>query len=244
MAIRKNILGITLARGGSKAVKKKNIRVINGVPLIAYTIAEAKRSKLLSKYIVSTDDDDIKNIAKIYGASVPFKRPSKLSSDTATSLDALIHAVDWCEDFFGVKYDYVVELMCTNPMKVSSDIDEVIKKLIQTGADSVIGVSKLDDHHPARIKKIINDRIVDFCVPELSSRRQDLKPDAYIRNGSIYAMRRDVLMVKKERFGSKNSRPFIMPFSKSINIDNDIDLKVAELLLKEEDRSYLHKNEI
>ena len=139
MATGKNILGITLARGGSKAVKNKNIRLINGVPLIAYTIAEAKRSKLLSKYIVSTDDHNIKNIAKIYGASVPFKRPSKLSSDTATSLDALIHAVDYV-DFFGVKYDYVVELMCTNPMKVSSDIDDVIKKLIDTNADSVIGV--------------------------------------------------------------------------------------------------------
>jgi CMP-N-acetylneuraminic acid synthetase len=234
-----NILGVTLARGGSKGVKKKNIIPVNGIPLIAYTVMEALKSKNLTGYIISTDDEEIANIARIYGADVPFMRPKHLASDTATSTDALIHAVEWCENNMGIRFDYIIELMCTNPMKTSVDIDLVLDKLISTGADSVIGVSKLDDHHPARIKKIVNDRIVDFCVPELSSRRQDLKPDAYIRNGSIYAMKRDILMIKKERFGSTDSRPYIMPAEKAFNIDNEIDLKMAELLLKGENRTYI-----
>tara|TARA_Y100000590_G_scaffold211779_2_gene239984 strand:- start:6216 stop:6938 length:723 start_codon:yes stop_codon:yes gene_type:complete len=226
------ILAITLARGGSKGVPKKNIAELVDQPLIYYTINQAKLSKYISRYIVSTDDEEIAKVAKKLDAEVPFLRPKGLASDNATSLDALQHSVKWCEDDENIKYDYVIELMCTNPMKTVEDIDGAIEKLIETKADSVIGVSKLDDNHPARAKKIVNDRIVDFCVPELSSRRQDLKPEAFIRNGSIYAIKRDVLMVDKIRFGSNNSRPYLMSEEKSVNIDNKIDLIVAEALMK------------
>jgi CMP-N-acetylneuraminic acid synthetase len=226
------ILAIILARGGSKSILNKNIINLCGKPLIAHTIIEAKKSKLIDRIIVSTDNPKIKSISIKYGAEVPFDRPKKLASDKATSLDALIHAVSWCENSEKKKYDFIVELMCTNPMKTIEDIDGAINKLIETKADSVIGVSKLDDNHPARAKKIINDRIVDFCVPELSSRRQDLRPEAYIRNGSIYAIKRSVLMEEKIRFGSSNSRPFLMSQEKSVNIDNEIDLFVAEALMK------------
>ena len=225
------ILSIILARGGSKSVKNKNIVDLCGKPLIAHTIIEAKKSKFIDRLIVSTDDSKIKSIALKYGAECPFNRPKNLSSDKATSLDALIHATNWCEKSEGDKYDFIIELMCTNPMKTVEDIDGAIEKLIISEADSVIGMSKLDDNHPARAKKIINDRIVDFCVPELSSRRQDLKPDAFIRNGSIYAIKRDVLMKRKIRFGSSNSRPFLMSQDKSVNIDNEIDLLVAKALM-------------
>ena len=226
------ILSIILARGGSKSITNKNIIDLCEKPLIAYTIIEAKKSKYINRIIVSTDDPKIKSIAIKYGAEVPFNRPKHLATDTATSLDAMIHATEWCERSENKKYDFIVELMCTNPMKTVADIDGAIEKLIETKADSVIGMSKLDDKHPARAKKIVNDRIVDFCVPELSSRRQDLKPEAYIRNGSIYAIKRDVLMVDKIRFGSKNSRPYLMSEEKSVNIDNEIDLIVAEALMK------------
>ena len=89
-----------------------------------YTIAEAQRCKFISRYIVSTDDDEIRKNAKLYGADAPFKRPRNISSDTATSTDALIHAVKWCEKDSGLKYDFIVELMCTNPLKTSNDIDK------------------------------------------------------------------------------------------------------------------------
>lgn len=233
------ILGMTLARGGSKSVPGKNIMLLNGAPMIAYTIVEARRSKYLTRYIVSTDDDAIAAVAKQWGAEVPFKRPAELATDTATSADAMIHAVKWCEEQEGQKYDYVVELMCTNPMKTAADIDAIIEKLIETDADSVIGVVKVEDQHPARIKKIVDDRLVDFALPETSSRRQDLKPDAYLRNGAIYAMKRDVLVVDGMRYGTANSRPYIMSAESSVNVDSPIDAKIADLLLQQANRTYV-----
>ena len=227
------ILGITLARGGSQSVPQKNIRAVLGTPLIAYTIAEAKLSQYLSRYIVSTDSQEIREVALEYGAEVPFLRPKHLASNEASSVAALVHAVDWLEKSEGRRYDYIVELMCTNPMKTANDIDAVIEKLTGTGADSVISVCRVEDHHPARIKKIVNDQIVEFCVPEdPESRRQDLKPDAYVRNGAIYALRRDVLMEQRRRYGTIDSRPYVMPTERSVNVDTLVDLAVSEILLR------------
>ena len=226
------ILGITLARGGSKSVLKKNIRPIAGKPLIGYTIDEALKSKYLTRYIVSTDDKDIKEISEKYGADVPFLRPKELATDTASSAAAIKHAVNFVEQEENCNYDFVIELMCTNPLKNVIDIDACIKKLIDTNADSVIAVHKLDDHHPARIKKIVNDYIVDFCVSEEpESRRQDLKPEAYIRSGSIYALKRDHIIIEGLRYGSKNSRPYILPTERAVNVDTEIDFLVAEKML-------------
>lgn len=233
------ILGITLARGGSKSVPKKNIKPINGHPLIAYTIKESLNSKFITRYIVSTDDKEIKNVSLKYGAEVPFLRPAELATDTATSVDALKHAVAFVEKEEQVKYDYIIEIMCTNPLKNVVDIDTCIEKLINTGADSVIAVHKLEDHHPIRIKKIENDIIVDFCLPETpETRRQDLKPDAYIRSGSIYALKRNHIMVYGLRYGSKNSRPYILPPERAINVDAEIDFLVAEKLIEQMDTQF------
>lgn len=234
------ILGVTLARGGSKSVPRKNIRPILDIPLIAYTIAEAKRSKYITRYLVSTDDEEIRDIALKYGAEVPFLRPAEISTDTASSASAMKHAVEWVEAEEGVKYDYVIELMATNPMKTVEDIDAVIEKLIETKADSVIAVHKLDDHHPIRIKKIVDDKIVDFCLPEVPEmRRQDLKPDAYIRSGSIYGLTRDHLVIDGRRFGSENSRPYILAPEKAVNVDTEIDFLIAEKLISKAPRTYI-----
>ncbi len=232
------ILALTLARGGSKSVPRKNIRPISGVPLIAYTITEALRSQLITRYIVSTDDDEIRQVAMQYGADVPFLRPPEYSGDTASSVAAMQHAVNWVEEQEGIKYDYVIELMCTNPMKTVVDIDAVIEKLVSTKADSVIAMHKLEDHHPIRIKKIVDDRIVDFCLPEVPEmRRQDLKPDAYIRSGSIYGLRRDHLMIDGRRYGSENSRPYILPPDRAVNVDTEIDFLIAERLMDQTNRA-------
>lgn len=231
---KRRILGIILARGGSKSVPKKNIRRINGLPMIAYTIREGLKSKYITQLIVSTDDDKIMRVAKKFGALVPFKRPADLASDTASSKACLQHAIKFMEKLEGKKYDYIIELMVTNPLKTVADIDAAIAKLIKTKADSVIGVMRLYDHHPARIKKIVNDRIVNFCVPEKNeARRQDLKPLAYIRNGSIYAVKRDVLMIQNRRYGTKNSRPYVFPPERSVNVDSWEDFIIAEYRLKQ-----------
>lgn len=235
-----NILALTLARGGSKSVPRKNIRPILGVPLIAYTIAEALRSQFINRYIVSTDDEEIRQVAMQYGADAPFLRPLEYSTDTASSVDAMQHAVNWMEREEGIRYDYVIELMCTNPMKTVADIDAVIQKLLTSDADSVIAVHKLEDHHPIRIKKIIDDKIIDFCFPEMPEmRRQDLKPDAYIRSGAIYGLRRDHLMMEGRRYGSVNSRPYILPPERAVNVDTEIDFLIAERLMSRDPRTYI-----
>jgi CMP-N,N'-diacetyllegionaminic acid synthase len=229
----KNILAITLARGGSKSVPRKNIKQINGKPLIAYTIEEALKSSYIDDYIVSTDDQEIKIVAEKYKANVPFLRPSELSEDQSSSSSALIHAVNFMEEHNSCKYDFIIELMCTNPLKNRFDIDSIIEKAYSTNAESVIAVHKLDDHHPARIKKIENDKIIDFCVPEPNeARRQDLTPLAYIRSGSIYCMRRDFLMDKGMRYGGEDSRPYILPDERAVNIDTLNDFRLADLIIE------------
>ena len=233
----KKVLGVILARGGSKGVPRKNIKPLLGIPLIAYTITEALKSKYIDRLVVSTDDQEIADVAKSFGADVPFLRPHELAADTATSKAAMKHAVEFVEKV-GESYGYIIELMVTNPLKTVEDVDSCLEKLDETGADSVIGVIKLEDHNPARIKKIIDDKIVDFCIPEPNgARRQDLKPDAYIRNGSIYSMKRDVLMMQDRRYGTENSRPYIFSPERSVNIDTQEDFYVAEIRLQERIKS-------
>ncbi|MAJ90240.1 MAG: cytidylyltransferase [Flavobacteriales bacterium] len=231
------VLGVTLARGGSKSVPLKNNRLISGKPLIFYTIREALKCKLIDDYIVSTDSKVISKISKKFGAVIPFVRPKNISKDTSTSVESLQHAVKSMEKIKGYQYDYVVEIMCTNPLKVALDIDSCIAKLKKTKADSVIAVHKLEEHHPSRIKKIVNDKIMDFCVKEkIESRRQDLKPFAYIRSGSIYALKRNHLMTDNKRYGSSNSRPYILPPERAINIDTEADVYLAEKLLSSKNK--------
>tara|TARA_S200000501_G_C20727828_1_gene701453 strand:+ start:367 stop:1053 length:687 start_codon:yes stop_codon:yes gene_type:complete len=226
------ILGITLARGGSKSVKLKNIREINGKPLIAYTIEETLKSQYINEYIISTDNEDIAKISKAFGANIPFIRPSDLASDTSSSVSALQHAVNFIEQRDNTRFDIIVETMCTNPLKTVEDIDGCIEKMLETDADSVIAVHQLHDHHPARIKKIVDDKIEDFDTPEPNeARRQDLKPNAYIRSGSIYCMKRDYLMMHGKRYGGNNSRPYILAEEKAVNIDSEADFLLAELLI-------------
>lgn len=226
--MKKNILGITLARGGSKGIKNKNLKKINNRPLIYYTIREAKKCNRIKHYIISTDSAKIKKVAESYKAEVPFIRPKKFSKDNSSSAAALKHALKECEKIYKKKFDYVVELMATNPLKSIKDINNVINIMLKNNADSVIAVNQLFDHHPARIKKIINGKIYDFAVKEkLESRRQDLKPNAYIRSGSIYAMSRKYVMSEKRYFSGK-SLAYILPLNRTINIDDENDLLIAK----------------
>jgi CMP-N,N'-diacetyllegionaminic acid synthase len=225
-----NILAITLARGGSKGIPRKNIKKLAGEPLIDYTIRPALNCDLITDYVVSTDDAEIAEHASKRGALVPFLRPSIYSADDSSSLSALQHCVKFMEKFKNIKYDYIIELMATNPLKNLNDIRTCITMLVDTQADSVIAVHRLLDNHPARIKKIEGGLIKNFCIPEPNeARRQDLEPHAYIRSGSIYALRRDYLMVEGQRYGSDNSIPYILPNERVANIDEIDDWMLAEM---------------
>ena len=230
--MKKNILGVTLARGGSKGIKNKNLTKINGKPLIYFTIKEAKKCTKITNDIVSTDSNKIKKVAERYKVEVPFIRPREFSKDSSTSASALKHALVESEKIFNKKFDYVIELMATNPLKSVIDINNIINILIKNNADSVIAVNQLFDHHPARIKKIVKGKIFDFAVKEkLESRRQDLKPNAFVRSGSIYAMSRKFVMDEKRYFSGK-SFAYILPLQRTINIDDENDLLIAKRKLK------------
>ena len=225
-------LAVILARGGSKGIPKKNIIDLDGKPLIYYTIKAAIDSCVFDEVVVSTDCNQIASVALECGAKVPFMRPDELSQDHVWSRDALKHAVLACEKIYEKRYDYVIELPCVAPLRNGNHIREAFEKLVSTNADSVISVCQMQDKHPVRMKRIVNDTIQDFCseFPEgEGSRRQDLEP-CFIRNGAIYAMTRDTIVEHFSRNG-KVSRPYIMDELESVNIDTMIDLITAKAII-------------
>ena len=226
------ILAIIPARGGSKTIKNKNIISLCGKPLIAYTIVEALKSKKLSNVIVSSDNEEIISVSTKYGAEVPFRRPKKLSSDNSLSIDVIKHSVNKMEKIHNITYDIVVMLQPTTPMRTSKHIDDALKKLINSKADSVISVVNVGAHHPFRMKKIVNNKLKDYADEGTENLPRQKLPNIYIRNGAIYAARRNVVM-EKNSFKGKNCIPFVMPSTNSVNIDTQSDLLQAENLMSD-----------
>tara|TARA_Y100001973_G_scaffold39974_1_gene59852 strand:+ start:800 stop:1552 length:753 start_codon:yes stop_codon:yes gene_type:complete len=226
------ILCVLQVRGGSKGVPKKNIRKVNGKPLMTWTIESAKKSGVFDSIWVSSDSDEILEVGRQEEVNT-IKRPEELSGDEVLSVDSLHWAVNEIEGLYGIEYDYVVELPVVCPLRNEDHIREAVNKLITTDADSVISVTQMTDKHPVRMKRITDDDLIeDFCseYPEGDAgRRQDLEP-CYIRNGGIYSMKRDTLMKEKTRHG-KVSRPYVMEDKYSINIDSEMDLRIAEVML-------------
>ena len=230
----KNILGLIPARGGSKGLPRKNIKPLLGKPLIAWTIEQALASKYLDRVAVSTDDKEIAKISKKYGAGVPFIRPKELARDDSTSIDVVMHTLNWFESA-GEKYDYLALLEPTSPLREKNDIDKCIGLLIDNEvAKSIVSVSKLESAHPefnvvidkksGFIKKV--DGTTEFKV----LRRQDL-PDIYFFDGTIYISEISTLKIKRT-FYHKFTMVYIVPRWKSLEIDELSDIICAEALLK------------
>jgi CMP-N-acetylneuraminic acid synthetase len=222
------VLGVIPARGGSKGVLKKNIKPLIGKPLIAYTIEAALASRL-SHVIVSTDDDEIATVSKSLGADVPFIRPEYLATDSAKSLPVIQHALEYVEQQNDETYDAVLMLQPTTPYRTITDINEAIAILEGSGADSVISVVDVEGHHPARMKFLKEGKLIDpsYCESYENQPRQELEP-MYIRNGAIYLTRRATLL--NDSFKGKDCRALVMPASRSVNIDTQIDFEYAEFL--------------
>jgi len=222
----RTVTAITLARGGSKRVPKKNMAFIAGKPLIRYTIDQVRGSQYIDRHIVSSDDDDLLTYCEFTGVET-HRRSDKNSADTSTSADAIAEVI---RDL-GIDSHYVVEVMCTNPLKTASDIDGALQKLHVSSADSVVPVGRVWEHHPSRLKHIEGDRLRDFYPEIPESRRQDLEPPAYVRNGSIYAFTRASFERTGRRLGD-DVRPYVMDESRSVNIDEPIDLEIARIMIE------------
>jgi CMP-N-acetylneuraminic acid synthetase len=224
------VLGIVTARGGSKGIPRKNLAVLAGKPLLAWTALAATRSTL-ARTVLSTDDEEIAAVGRSLGLEVPFLRPPELALDTTPTLPVLQDVVRRLEAA-GDQFDAVFTLQPTNPLRTSDDIDGAIALLAQTGADSVISFVDVGERHPARMKTIDADgRVSDppFAEQFEGQRRQDL-PQLWLREGSVYLTRRDVLMEQGSIKGA-DCRAWKMPLERACNIDTPYDLWLAEQML-------------
>jgi CMP-N,N'-diacetyllegionaminic acid synthase len=228
------VLAVIPARGGSKGVPRKNIRLVCGKPLEAYTIETALAARqLFYRILVSTDDEEIADVVRRYGAEVPFLRPAELAGDFVSMVPVLQHAARFVEQQDSIRLDWVCLLQPTDPLRTVEDIEAAMRLGEAGGCDSVISVVRVFAVHPILMKRIEDDRLLPYCIEEKEgTRRQDYDPPAYMRNGAIYLTRRDVLMERNSIWGDV-IRPYVTPPERSIGVDSELDLKLVELLIKE-----------
>ena len=227
------VLGIIVARGGSKGLPQKNIRLLGGRPLIAHTIDAALQAQLLDRAVVSTDDHQIAEIAQQHGAETPFLRPPELARDDTMAHPVLVHAVRWLEEREGYRPDYAMMLQPTSPLRTAQDIDNCIALAHEKDADAVVSLCE-PKHHPYWTKQLTEDgRVLSFIALDRAyDRRQDLPP-AYALNGAIYLVKRDIL-VDRLTFYTDRTYAYIMPVERSLDIDTRLDFDLAEMILKGE----------
>ncbi len=234
MAASPRVLAVIPARGGSRGVPRKNIRLVCGKPLIAYTIETALAARhLFHRIIVSTDDAEIAQVARGCGADVPFLRPAEMADDHAPMAPTMRHAVEFVEREDGVTIDWICLLQPTEPFRTVDDMTECIRLARAGECESVISVTQVFAVHPVLMKRIEDGRLVPFCVEEPEgTRRQDYHPPAYMRNGAIYLTRRDVLMERGSIWG-RVITPYVMPEERSVGVDTELDLRLVELLMRD-----------
>lgn len=224
------ILAIIPARSGSKGLKDKNIRILNGKPLIAYTIEAALKSNVFEDIIVSTDSEKYKVISEEYGAWVPFLRSKELAMDT-TSTNDVIDDIILKLKAIGKEYDSFIILQPTSPLRDEEDIKNAVKMFNEKQANSVVSMCECD-HSPLLTKSLEANLNLDGFLSNLKEkRRQDLKI-FYRLNGAMYLSKIDYFLKYKDLYKEK-SYAYIMEKRKSIDIDDIYDFKVAEVLIRE-----------
>ncbi|MCK4996957.1 acylneuraminate cytidylyltransferase [Candidatus Pacearchaeota archaeon] len=215
----KKIVAVIPARGGSKGIPRKNIKMIMGKPLIAWTIEQAKGSKYIDEVYVSTDDSEIKSISERFGAEI-INRPENISGDTASTESALLHVSEALNE----DYDIMALFQCTSPMRYSSQIDEAIEKMVGTKSDSLLTGYENDSFYWNNDGNSMN---YDFLK---RPRRQD-KEWEFVENGSFYLTEKEILLTVKNRLGGKVSQ-YLMPKWMSFEIDEPFDFELIEILMK------------
>ncbi len=226
------ILAIIPARGGSKGVPRKNIKVLGNQPLIAYTIERAVQSKLLTEFVVSTEDAEIAEITKLCGAKVPFMRPLELAQDATPTIDVVKHVISEYEKK-NIFFDAVLILQATCPFRTENEIDECIEIFMKQNTDSFISVKEVPDHfNPHWVFETNEKGTLKIATGEekIIPRRQEL-PKGYLRDGSIYITKTSVIKEQNSLFGDSIAYRLNTNL-KHINIDTMSDWEEAENLIK------------
>lgn len=224
-----NMIAIIPARSGSKGLKDKNIKELNGKPLMAYTIESALKSRVFKDVVVSTDSLEYKKIAESYGAYVPFLRSNELSTDSASTIDVIEDLLNRMHEM-GKDYESLMILQPTSPLRDENDIIEAVRLFKEKNANSVVSMCE-SEHSPLLTKQLDETNSLDGFLEDLNkSRRQDFNK-FYRLNGAIYLLNVEYFL-KYKSFYKENSYAFIMDKSKSVDIDDINDFKYAEFLIK------------
>lgn len=224
----KSILGIIPARGGSKGVPRKNIKNIGKKPLIAWSIVEAQKSEYIDRLILSSEDEEIISVAKEYGCEVPFVRPPELAQDETLVVEVVRHVLEELPGF-----DYFVLLQPTSPLRRVEDIDHCIERCIRSYSDSSVSVTE-SEKSPYWMYSLEGSGMLTPVIKDVkknNSRRQDL-PKVYSLNGAVYVCRTDWFLKENVLLGEE-TLSYVMPKSRSIDIDTELDIKIVQLLLAE-----------
>jgi CMP-N-acetylneuraminic acid synthetase len=229
------ILGLINARGGSTGIPRKNIKILAGKPLIAYAIEAGRAAACLSRIVVSTDDDEIAAVAKLWGAEVPFMRPACLATAAALQIDAVKHAISTLRAS-GDAYDAVAILQPTCPMRTAEDIDGAMALMERAQADSVISVTRVEGQHPLTMYVEESDGALKPLMDSNPAGvlRQKFS-DVWWRNGAVYGVRTQVVMERNSLYGSRTIG-YRMPPERTVNIDEPLDWDIAEALLERQAR--------
>lgn len=219
----KKVLGIIPARGGSKGVPGKNIRIVAGKPLIAWTIEEAKKSKYLDRLILSSDDSEIIKVAEEWNLEVPFVRPADLARDDTPGIDPVLHALEGLPGF-----DYVVLLQPTSPLRTVEDIDECIELCLEFEAPSCVSVTE-PDKGPYLMYTLEGQNLRPLMNESSFYRRQDM-PKILALNGAVYVANVDWL-IENEALVGEDTVHYEMPKDRSVDIDEELDFKIVQCLL-------------
>lgn len=222
----KSILAIIPARGGSKGILRKNIRDFAGKPLIAWTIEEAKKSRYIDRTIISSDDDEIIDVAKKYGGDAPFKRPAELARDDSPGIDAIIHAM---EQF--PQYDLIMMLQATSPLRRVEDIDGCIEHFMKYGVGACVSISIAEQNPYWMYFLDKTNKMIPILKTEDNLYQRQKLPVVYSLNGAAYIADRDYIL-KNRSFVAKDTIGYEMPKERSIDIDNEMDFEIAEIIFK------------
>lgn len=226
-----NVYAIIPARGGSKGVPGKNLKLLGGRPLLAHTVSAARAARCVSRILLSTDDPAIAAAGQALGAEVPLLRPAGLATDTAPVFDAIEHLLAHLTAQGETEPDYILLLQPTSPLRTAGDIEAAFDRLLSARADALISVSPAQDH-PLLCKQMdAAGRLTPyFDTPLQAARRQDLPP-AYVPNGAIYLIKTRLLLSARA-WCPPGTMAYVMPPDRSIDLDTPEDFERAEWLLQ------------
>jgi YrbI family 3-deoxy-D-manno-octulosonate 8-phosphate phosphatase len=233
-AAQAEVLAIIPARGGSKSIPRKNVKLLGGVPLIGYSIAAGQQARTVTRLIVSTDDEEIARLAESYSVEVPFMRPAELAEDDTTDLPVFQHALGWLEKFEGYRPDIVVQLRPTTPLRPPHCVDQAVRALLENPAADAVRAVVPSEQNPYKMWRVAADGLMQPLltngIPEPYNEPRQKLPQTYWQTGHVDAARYDTIMHKGSMTGDTIC-PLILDPSYTVDIDTPLDWERAEWVL-------------